>query len=220
MNPGKWPKAVLLCWVRVKEPWVVMNCVLDNTAVICVPAMLDKLSRIIDHVATVRVLVVLTLLATFFPVLLFPAAGLGNDIPLDLYLSYSPDQVYAYLTGLGPNGRIAYARMELTTDLVFPLVYSSALTVAMVMAGRCVLPDGRFRSLCLFPLLIVIADWSENLCLAMVIHAFPHRFDRIVTVASLFTSLKWTFIILAVMTLLVAGAIVVAKQFGDRQGDS
>ena len=180
--------------------------------------MLKKLAGIIDRIATVRVLVVLTLLTILFPIVVFPATGLGDVIPLDLYLSYSPGQAYEYLGGLGDNGRIAYARVELTTDLVFPVVYSLGLAVALRMVARKLLPSSRLQPMCLFPLLIVIADWCENLSLAIVIHAFPDRLDVIVNVASLFTSLKWTLIILVVMTLFITGAFVVRKELLDRQG--
>lgn len=162
-------------------------------------------------------LVLLTLLSVLFPAVLFPTAGIGDSKPLDLYLSYSPDQVYEYLGGLGAKGRIAYARMGLTTDLLFPVVYSLALTVALVMAARRVLPPGsRLQYLRFFPLLIVIADWCENLSLAVVIHAFPDQLDAIVTAASLFTSLKWTFLILTVTTLVTVGAMAVMRQIRDR----
>lgn len=161
-------------------------------------------------------LVLLTLLSILFPTVLFPAAGIGDDTPLDLYFSYSPDQVYKYLSGLGAKGRIAYAKMELTTDLLFPVVYSLALTVALVIGARRILPsDSRLQYLLFFPLLIVIADWCENLSLAAVIHAFPDQLDAVSTAASLFTSIKWTFLILVVMTLVTVGALVVTKQFRD-----
>ena len=170
--------------------------------------------KIIDRIATVRVLVILTLLSALFPAVLFPATGIGDGKPLDLYLSYSPDQAYEYLSGLGAKGRMAYARMELTTDLLFPVVYSLALTVALVIAARRVLPpDSRLQYLRFFPLLIVIADWGENLSLVVVIRGFPDQLDAIATAASLFTSLKWTFLILAVMTLFTVGALAVIRQF-------
>ncbi len=173
--------------------------------------------KIIDRIATVRVLVILTLLSALFPAVLFPAAGIGDHKPLDLYLSYSPDQAYEYLNGLGAKGRIAYARMELTTDLLFPVVYSLALTVALVTAARRVLSsDSRLQYLRFFPLLIVIADWCENLSLVVVIHAFPDRLDAIVTAASFFTSLKWAFLALTVTMLFIVGALALRKHFLDR----
>ena len=179
--------------------------------------MLQKLTGLIERIATIRALVLLTLLSILFPTVFFPAAGIGADRPLDLYFSYSPDQVYDYLDGLGEKGRSAYAKMELTTDLLFPVVYSLALTVALVMVARRVLPaNSRLQYLRFFPLLIVIADWCENLGLAAVIHAYPVQRDTIVTAASLFTSLKWVFLSLTAMMLLVAAALVVARQFSDR----
>jgi hypothetical protein len=179
--------------------------------------MLQKLTGLIDRFATIRVLVVLTLLSALFPAVLFPAAGIGGDRPLDLYFSYSPGQVYDYLDRLGEKGRSAYARMELTTDLLFPVIYSLALTVALVMVTRRVLPAGnRLQYLRFFPLLIVIADWFENLGLAAVIHVYPGQRDTIITAASLFTSLKWVFLTMTVMMLLVAGTLVVAMRFRSR----
>jgi len=183
-------------------------------------SLLQKLSGMSDRIATVQVLVVLTLLSMLFPTVFFPAAGIGADTPLDLYLFYSPDQVNEYLGGLGARGRSAYAKTELTTDLLFPVVYSMALMVALVMAARRSLPpDSRLQYLRFLPLLIVIADWGENLCLAVVIDAFPDQPDAIVTAASLFTSLKWAFLVIAVMTLVTLVASAVWKHFHKRRCD-
>lgn len=183
-------------------------------------SLLQKLSGMIDRIATVQVLVVLTLLSMLFPTVFFPAAGIGGDTPLDLYLFYSPDQVNEYLGGLGARGRSAYAKTELTTDLLFPVVYSMALMVALMMAARRILPpDSRLQYLRLLPLLIVMADWGENLCIAVVIDAFPDQLDTIVIAASLFTSLKWAFLVIVVMTLVTLLALALRKQFHKRQRD-
>lgn len=179
--------------------------------------MLQKLTGLIERIATIRLLLLLMLLSILFPVFIFPAAGIGGDTPLDLYMSYSPGQVYEYLGGLGASGRSAYAKMELTTDLLFPVVYSLALTVALVMAARRLLPpDSRLRYVYLFPWLIMIADWCENLSLVAVIHAYPDQLDTVVMAASLFTSVKWGFLALTVIMLLVAGAMLVAMRFRSR----
>lgn len=176
--------------------------------------MLRHPAKMLDHIATVRVLVLLILLSTLFPAVIFPLAGIGNNKPLDLYLSYTPDQVYDYLNGLGDKGRIAYAKMESTTDLLFPVVYSLTLTVALIMVARRTLsPDSRLQHLRFFPLLIIIADWCENLCLIVEIHAFPDQHDVIATAAGFFTMLKWTFLSLVVITLVTASALMIRKQY-------
>lgn len=159
----------------------------------------------------------LVLLSMFFPAVLFPAHGAGDIRPLDLYFSYSPGQAYEYLVALGVEGRSAYIGMALTSDLVFPVVYALALSAALVLVLRKLLPlSSRLRYLCLFPFLIVIADWCENLCLAMVARAFPERADALVRSASLFTSLKWMFIALTILMLLTAVTCWVVRAMRGR----
>lgn len=177
------------------------------------PTLLQRLIRIIDRIATVRVLVLLILLTALFPAVLFPAAGIGNDKPLDLYFSYSPDQVYGYLGGLGAGGRNAYARMELTTDLLFPVVYCLALTVALAIGVRKILPfNNRLGYLYFLPLPVLISDWCENMGLSAVLHAYPDRLDAIIYAASMFTSLKWFFLVLVVFSLGTAGVFTIMRQ--------
>lgn len=162
-------------------------------------------------------LLVLVLLSMFFPAVLFPAHGAGDIRPLDLYFSYSPGQAYEYLVALGEEGRSAYISMALTSDLVFPVVYAMALSVVLMLVLRKLFPpSSRLRYLSLFPFLIVIADWCENLCLAMVTHAFPERADALVRSASLFTSLKWMFIALTILMLLAAVTCWVVRAMRGR----
>jgi len=162
--------------------------------------LLQQAARFIERIASVPVLVALTLLSVLFPAVLFPAQGIGDIKPLDLYFSYSPDQVYQHLAALGVEGRSASIHMALTTDMVFPVVYAMALSVMLALVLRKLLPPAsRFRYLCLFPFMIVLADWCENAGLAMVMRTFPEQTDAIVLAASTFTSLKWILIILTLL---------------------
>ncbi len=173
---------------------------------------MQKLTNLIDRIASVRVLAALVLLALLFPVLLFPAAGIGEAKPLDLYWSYSPEQAYAYLGALGGAGRAAYIRMELTLDMAFPVIYSLALSIALALVMcRFVAPSSRLYALCLFPLLIVMMDWCENLGLVAAAYAFPHRMEGVIIVASGFTSLKWFFLMSSAL-LLVAAVLAAARR--------
>jgi len=167
--------------------------------------LLQQVARFFERIASVPLLVVLTLFSALFPAVLFPAHGIGNIKPLDLYFSYSPDQVYQHLAALGTKGRSTSVSMALTTDMVFPVVYSMALSVVLVLVLRKLLPpERRLRYLCLFPFLIILADWCENVSLSMVMRTYPGRTDTIVIFASTFTSLKWMLIILTLLMLLVA----------------
>ena len=177
--------------------------------------LLQQPARFVERMASVPVLVVLMLLSVLFPAVLFPVHGIGDIKPLDLYFSYSPGQVYEHLAALGAEGRSAYTCMALTSELAFPVIYAMALSMALMLVLRKLLPPAN-RYLCLFPFLIVIADWSENLSLAMVTRAFPERADAIVRSASCFTSLKWVLIALTVLMLLTAVTFWIARYIRGR----
>lgn len=150
-------------------------------------------------------LVLLILLSLLFPAVLFPLHGVGRIKPLDLYYSYSPDQVYEYFAMLGADGRTAYIGWALTSDLAFPVIYSLTLSVSLMLVLRKLsLPVSRIRYLSLLPFLTVILDWCENLSLAWVAHSFPERADSIANFANAFTSLKWVTIVLTLVGLSVA----------------
>lgn len=167
--------------------------------------LLQQSTRFIERISSIPVLVALTLLSALFPAALFPAYGIGDIKLLDLHFSYSSAQVYEHLATLGEDGRHAYIRMALSADLAFPVIYSLALSIALIMIlQRLFPPTSRFRYLSLFPFLIVIIDWCENLSLAFVTSAFPEPVDWIVNFASFFTSLKWTLVVLTVLMLLTA----------------
>ena len=169
----------------------------------------------IERIASVPALALFILLSLLFPAVVFPVHGISDIKPLDLYFSYTPDQVYEHLAALGANGRDAYTRMLLTSDLVFPVIYSMALSIALMLVLRKLLPLAS-TYLCLFPFLIVIADWFENLSLVMVVREFPERADVIAGYAGSFTSLKWALIVLTALILLTSVVFWVAKCIRNR----
>ncbi len=178
-------------------------------------SLLQQASRFIEHIASVPALALLVLLSVLFPVALFPVHGIGDIKPLDLLFSYSPDLLYEHLVALGAKGRDAYTRMLLTSDLVFPVIYSMSLSIALMLVVLKLLPLAS-TYLCLLPFMIVIADWLENLSLVMIIHEFPERADVLASYASAFTSLKWVLVVLTVLILLTLVAFGVARYIRDR----
>ena len=178
-------------------------------------SLLEQAAVLLGQFAGVPALLVLAVLAALFPLVLFPACGVGDFVPLDLHFSYTPEQVSIYLAGLGDEGRRSYRCMLLFPDMVFPLVYVTALSVLLVLVLCRRLSTAR-RYLCLFPYLVVVADWVENLFLATASGAYPDMLDGLIRIASVFTSLKWT--LLALTLLLLFAAILVWLAGPSRDG--
>jgi hypothetical protein len=178
-------------------------------------SLLEQAAVLVSRFAGVPALLVLGMLSASFPLVLFPACGIGTFVPLDLHFSYNPEQVSVYLAELGDEGRRSYRCMLLLPDMVFPLVYASALSVLLVLVLCRHLSAAR-RYLCLAPYLVVIADWGENLFLATALDAYPDTLDGLIRIASVFTSLKWT--LLALTLLLLFAAILVRLAGSSRAG--
>ena len=177
-------------------------------------SLLQQLARSVDRLASVPALLILVLLAALFPFVLFPAHGIGEMVPLDLQFSYGSARVNDHLAALGAEGRRAYSSMLMTSDMVFPLVYATALSIALMLVLCRGLAAGG-NSLCLFPYLIVMADWGENLCLAAAVRGFPGQADALARYASACTSLKWVLLAATLLVLLVA---VVFRVAGKTRG--
>jgi hypothetical protein len=178
-------------------------------------SLIQKAGRFIERIASIPALALLTFLSLLFPAVVFPVHGISDIKPLDLHFSYSPEQVYEHLAALGATGRDAYTHMLLSSDLAFPVIYSMALSMALMLVLRKLLPLAS-TYLCLLPFMIVITDWLENLSLVMVVRKFPEQADVITAYASSFTSLKWVLIVLTALILLTSVAFRISRCIRNR----
>ena len=154
------------------------------------------------------ILILLGLIITF-NLLIFPLAYKTNQniIPLDLQFSYSSEKAYNILAKYSNQDLKEYVIAELTVDLIFPIVYALFLSFLLFKLTK--------RSiLSLFPLLIILSDFSENFGIAAIIHYLPHKLPNLVALTSLFTSLKWILIAISILLILVALA---AKLFNQKK---
>lgn len=161
---------------------------------------------------------VLLALAASFPLYWFPVTGPGDVALLDLRLHYSADEVLRLFAGLTADQREAYYRMATGSDLLFPLFYSLAIRAALILAVRA---DPRRGNAPIpahwFPLLIIPADWGENLFIATLLHQYPDLTAGTVTLASLFTGLKWCLLATSLLLLLYVGIrTLLARMAGKR----
>lgn len=125
---------------------------------------------------------------------------------------YSSEDVAGYLGDPGGKARTLY-RLQLQWDLLFLLVYGWGL--AFVVDGtfvRSFADTGLVRWALLAPAVAAVADLVEDVLLLSVVSREPgpdERFGVRVTIASIFTLVKW-WLVLATLLLIVAGLIILA----------
>ena len=105
-----------------------------------------------------------------------------------------------------------YRRQELVTDMLFPLVYGLGFAIAMVMLARYV---GAPRWLIFLPILAAIADYIENISVAMMIgrQLEGKELGTVATIGSVASRFKHFLLLATVLTLFALGGMALWRRF-------
>lgn len=142
-------------------------------------------------------------------------AGIASFRPLDLTPAYSPDYAYASLASLGDDGRRLYAMVELTIDVVYPIVYALLFfLLARAMLARSLPAPRWLERAILLPFLPAALDIIENAFILALILEFPERHDGVARLASVITTSKLLSLIatLALLVFLLVRWVVVRRR--------
>lgn len=151
---------------------------------------------------------VLILLSLIVVINILLALSLGNNPklkPLDLEFSYSPSKAYEMLAMYNEHERSIYVLVELTLDILYPIIYSLCLSFALLLLY------GKMK-LAKLPLFLVVFELLENACITLVLVNYPHQHPWIIQIASLFTSMKWILALFCVATILVGGLLKLMRK--------
>lgn len=123
------------------------------------------------------------------------AVGPGDARPLDLMIpTYSPRAAHTQLTFFGDEGREVYKTIELTADMIYPLVYGFAFALLIAFLWKRLVPQaGWVYWLPLLPLIGMLFDYAENMAIVSLINSFPAPALGMARLAGAFTLLKWLF---------------------------
>jgi hypothetical protein len=200
--------------------------------------MEESQATLLEQLANWKVILVVFLATIAFNLFVFSGrtrelrldSGLANPI-LDTRFSYTPDEAYKVMKDLKPEGRRLYVITNASEDLVFPLLYNLFLALTLTAVFQAAFSSSsrtlfgkpgarltvagekaaaRLKSLAHLPLLVLVCDYAENICLIILMVNFPSRLNWLARLASVFTSLKWfsgtLCAVLIVFGLLIWGA--------------
>ena len=177
--------------------------------------------KLLDHIkklATLRIFLLFLVLMIIVAVVMMgyvqpQILALSGGLPiLDSRLSYTFAEVEHLFMVLGEQGRQLYTTLQVL-DLIFPLGYGMSMTLALAGVITRLLPKGHPMEKTVFiPILGMIFDYLENITIAILIASYPNLSPLVVNVAGIFTLLKWSFIILALVLLVVLAILALSKK--------
>ncbi len=168
--------------------------------------MADKLLALLTKLATGRLVIFFILLVIAVNAFLLPAIYPSFET-LDLQSSYSPERAYQLIDSYGEAGRHYYALIEVTLDLVYPLLAALMFSSLTIYFFRRIFPlDSFWQKLPLLGPLVMIVDYLENASIVTMLLSYPRRLDMLAQAANVFTVIKsflsWPELILMLIGLL------------------
>ncbi len=111
---------------------------------------------------------------------------------LDTLTSYTPEKAYEHISSYGYQGRQYYATIELTLDLVYPLILALLFGLAALYTFQRAFRDHIWTyKLALIPFIGMIADYLENACVVIMLLSYPRILPIVARISNVFTIAKW-----------------------------
>ena len=118
----------------------------------------------------------------------------------DVRLSYDSDELYQFMEELGEEGRLAYGRMLLSLDLLFPFAYGFWLTGLLLLLSTS--RSNRLSAAVLLPLGAAVSDLMENGITLYLLRVYPEKHPVLAETTSLLKIPKFGLLIPAALMII------------------
>ena len=173
---------------------------------------MNTLALFLNRIASWKSLVVVVILYVSFPAYFLKNAEetinqkAGKIIgPIDLTLGYNPERTLQMVSAYGPDARDYYANVEMTVDVVYPLVYALLFGIILTLLFRkkSYAPPIWANVL---PFAMQCFDYLENVSIIILLKSFPDVSNGVAIFCEIAKLIKWL-LAAATLGLIVYGLI-------------
>jgi hypothetical protein len=123
-------------------------------------------------------------------------AANASVMPLDLMFFYTPQKAFAMIEKYGEAGRALYMKVELTADIIYPIIYTLFFGLLLSwLLQRAYKPDSPMQKLNAMPVGAWLFDLLENIVIVSMLTMFPSQPSILAWLTMLFGLIKWAFAI-------------------------
>lgn len=143
---------------------------------------------------------------------------LSRECPptLDSNFFYTSTGAYELFGKLQERGRNLYAWTEITVDIVFPIIYSLFLSLLIIYISQRSLIFKFPQFLAILPFIAMLFDYAENILIAFMLFNYSDKYMGLATTASLFTKLKFSFLLMSLLVVFVGLACLMIQSDRER----
>jgi len=106
---------------------------------------------------------------------------------IDLTFGFNPQKTLIMVTAYGDAARSYYAWTEMTTDIVYPIVYAFLFGIILTLLYR----ERSYSWVNLLPFICLLLDYLENINIFILLTTFPQQSLTIAILCEIFKLLKW-----------------------------
>ena len=141
-------------------------------------------------------------------------AANNHVIPLDLMFFYTPAQAFQMIDKYGEAGRALYLKIELTADIIYPIVYTLFYGFLLSwLFQRAFKSASPMQKLNIIPIGAWFFDLLENLGIVSMLAMYPAKPAFLAWLTMIFGSLKWAFFLVTLGLVLIGLVRAVINRF-------
>ena len=173
---------------------------------------MNTLALFLNRIASWKSLVLLLILYVSFPAYFLKNAEetinqkAGKIVgPIDLTMGYNPERTLQMVSAYGNDARDYYASVEMTVDILYPLVYALLFGVILTLLFRkkSYAPPLWVNAL---PFVMQGVDYLENISIVILLKSFPDTLYSVAAFCEVVKLFKWV-LMAAIVVMIVFGLI-------------
>jgi len=143
-------------------------------------------------------------------------AANNSVLPLDWMFFYTPAKAFEMLDKYGAAGRAVYLKIELTADIIYPIIYTLFFGFLISWLFQRAYPhNSNMRKWNIVPVGAWFFDLLENIVILSLLAVYPSKPAALAWMAMLIGVVKWGFAFLSLGLILVG--LVKAAMNGFRK---
>ena len=164
------------------------------------------------------IIILLGLTFLFFMMFLFPSfQSEVNDIAgkevksLDARLTYTKSDVLQLFETVESEGRGKMEFISGVIDMVYPLIYGILFFLLITKLTNS-FSSNKWKTIRFFPLIGMLFDYVENFSVLNMLSSYPSISETLVLISSSATSLKWLFINISLLLIIILAIMKIFKR--------
>jgi len=131
-------------------------------------------------------------------------AANNSVLPLDLMFFYTPQEAFEMMDKYGEAGRAIYLKIELTADIMYPIIYTLfyGLLLSWILQ-RAFSLGSKMQKWNIAPVGAWFFDLLENVGIVSLLAVYPSKPAALAWITMFFGLIKWGFFVVTIGLVLV-----------------